>query len=83
MSLTLAIGSLSAGIVPREIQTFMPAGAWASFHAELMAIKQDGCQKACMVEWGLCICCGVFCLFCCHPCISNSMADSGAYARLI
>jgi hypothetical protein len=68
--------SLSAGQVPKELENYMSAGDWSTFHIEVTKAKKDIFMKACLVECGVCWFFGCVCVFCIHPVIENGMGKS-------
>lgn len=43
--------------------------------------RGNATAQACLIEFGICCCFGLFCVFCCHPCIADGVTDWNLVCR--
>lgn len=69
--------------VPPQLAQFITSSQWDGMRGRFKQIESDATCKACAIEWGVCICFGLCCIFCGHECIKDSMMkdDLNRYVR--
>lgn len=68
---------------PRATQNYPPqlngtcvsASIWNEVMKSIHSQKNQACQYACLVEFGVCCCLGFPCIFCCHHCIEQEFYE--------
>mmetsp|Transcript_24960 Transcript_24960/g.41599 ORF Transcript_24960/g.41599 Transcript_24960/m.41599 type:complete len:177 (-) Transcript_24960:186-716(-) len=61
--------------VPPQLQGSLTQAQFDAICHSVKSTQDEMCCISCAIEWGVCIFFGLFCVFCCHPCIQEAMAQ--------
>lgn len=61
---------------PETLQRFITQPEWDSVVLRFQNIENDSKCTACAIEWGVCCCFGLFCIFCCHDCVWGAVMEN-------
>lgn len=67
---------VTPGVVDPTLSQYLTAAQYNAIIAAQGTCRSNACCCACAVEWGVCIITGIWCIFCCHQCIEDSMMQS-------
>lgn len=63
------------GHVPQEISAYVTQGEYSAVVTMYQQVESETQCMTCAIEWGICCCTGLWCIFCVHPCVQSMMAE--------
>ncbi|RYG94001.1 hypothetical protein EON65_58115 [archaeon] len=66
---------LSKDELPSVLEAYLSDSHWVVIRSTLLNVQRQAQGLTCAGELAACLCCGLWCVFCFHPCIYNVVLE--------